>query len=61
MQVFKELGLYHTMIEESLKYYDLSACIITIESLAGKLLHKWMEDVNEVSIYSSTSTIGFLR
>ncbi|KAK5120669.1 hypothetical protein LTR85_006027 [Meristemomyces frigidus] len=47
MQVFRELGLYETMLQESLKYYDKDTCIITIESLAGKLLHKWMEDVNE--------------
>ncbi|KAK4503485.1 hypothetical protein PRZ48_004400 [Zasmidium cellare] len=47
MQVFKELGLYEIMKEESLKYYDKKTCIITIESLAGKLLHKWLEDVNE--------------
>lgn len=47
MQVFRELGLYDTMLKESLKYYDEHTCIITIESLAGKLLHKWMEDVNE--------------
>ncbi|KAF2163829.1 hypothetical protein M409DRAFT_26009 [Zasmidium cellare ATCC 36951] len=47
MQAFKELGLYEIMKEESLKYYDERTCIITTESLAGKLLHKWLEDVNE--------------
>lgn len=52
MQVFKELGLYDIMREESLKYYDEKTCIITVESLAGKLLHKWLEDVNEVSLHS---------
>lgn len=48
MQVFKELGLYETMQEESLKYYDKHTCIITIESLAGKFLKSWQADVNEV-------------
>ena len=47
MQVFKELGLYDRMREESLKYYDERACIITIESLAGKLIKEWMRDVND--------------
>lgn len=49
MQVFKELGLYDIMREESLKYYDEHTCIITIESLAGKLIRKWLDDVNEVN------------
>ena len=48
MQVFKELGLYEKMMEESLKYYDKNTCAITIESLAGRLLHEWMKDVNAV-------------
>ncbi|KAL9094068.1 MAG: hypothetical protein Q9165_003738 [Trypethelium subeluteriae] len=47
MQVFKELGLYDTMQKESLRYYDKHTCIITIESLAGKVIHKWLDDVNE--------------
>ncbi|KAI9687095.1 MAG: hypothetical protein M1822_002505 [Bathelium mastoideum] len=47
MQLFKELGLYDIMREESLKYYDEHTCVITVESLAGKLIHKWMDDVND--------------
>jgi 2-polyprenyl-6-methoxyphenol hydroxylase-like FAD-dependent oxidoreductase len=46
MQVFKELGLYEIMQTESLKYYDETACIVTIESLAGKLMNVWQSDVN---------------
>lgn len=47
MQVFRELGFYAIMLAESRKFYDEHTCIITVETLAGKLLHKWMEDVNE--------------
>lgn len=47
MQVFKELGMYDTMLKESLKYYDEHTSIVTVESLAGKLIQEWMKDVNE--------------
>lgn len=53
MQIFKELGLYDVMQEESLKYYEEKTCIVVIESLAGKLLHYYMDDVNEVRADSS--------
>ena len=35
------------MYKRQLRYYDKHTCIITVESLAGKLLHKWLDDVNE--------------
>ncbi|KAH8646863.1 FAD binding domain-containing protein [Xylariales sp. PMI_506] len=47
MQAFKELGLYEIMQSESLKYYDEKTCIVVIESLAGKLLYYYLDDVNE--------------
>ena len=61
MQVFRELGLYDVMREESRKFYDEHTCIITVESLAGKVIHKWLDDVNEVNSQILAILVGLIR
>lgn len=47
MQIYRELGLYDQMASESAKYYDEHAGLHAVETLAGKKLGTWMEDINE--------------
>lgn len=47
MQIYRELGLYDQMAAESAKYYDEHAGLHAVETLAGKKLGTWMEDINE--------------
>lgn len=47
MQIYRELGLYEKMQAESAKHYDKHAGIVAVESLAGKFLGTWMENMNE--------------
>lgn len=47
MQIYRELGLYDAMCEESSKHYDQHAGIVDVESLAGKFLRSWMSNMNE--------------
>ncbi|EME40535.1 hypothetical protein DOTSEDRAFT_136948, partial [Dothistroma septosporum NZE10] len=47
MQIYRELGLYDQMYNESLKHYDEHAGLHAVESLAGKKLGTWMADINQ--------------
>ncbi|KAK5137746.1 hypothetical protein LTR08_007317 [Meristemomyces frigidus] len=47
MQIYRELGLYEQMKQESYKYYDEHAGIYDVESLAGREIGRYMEDLNE--------------
>lgn len=47
LQIYRELGLYEAMYNESLKHYDEHAGLHIVESLAGKSLGTWMKDINE--------------
>ncbi|KAH8800330.1 4-methyl-5-nitrocatechol monooxygenase [Xylogone sp. PMI_703] len=47
MQIYRELGLYDSMLEESLKHYDSHAGVFDLESLAGKFRGTWMANMNE--------------
>ncbi|KAK4618569.1 4-methyl-5-nitrocatechol 5-monooxygenase [Fulvia fulva] len=47
MQIYRELGMYDQMYNESLKHYDEHAGLHAVESLAGKELGTWMADINQ--------------
>lgn len=47
MQIYRELGLYESMLTESAKHYDHHASIVDVESLAGKLNNTFLKNVNE--------------
>ncbi|KAF2087996.1 hypothetical protein K490DRAFT_6186, partial [Saccharata proteae CBS 121410] len=47
MEIYRELGLYEEMRAESAKYYDEKAGIVDVESLAGKFIQSWMNNINE--------------
>jgi hypothetical protein len=48
IQIYRELGLYDLMREESAKHYDEHAGIFDVESLAGKFRQTWLANMNEV-------------
>ena len=51
MQIYRELGLYEQMKEESYKHYDKRAGLYKVESLAATLkggeVGTWMKDINQ--------------
>ena len=51
MQIYRELGLYERMKEESYRHYDKHAGLHDVESLAATLkggrVGTWMKDINE--------------
>ncbi|KAK5120789.1 hypothetical protein LTR85_005855 [Meristemomyces frigidus] len=60
MQIYRELGLYEQMRQESAKHYDEHAGIYDVESLAGKELKRYMEDMNEGLEHISPTSRLFL-
>ncbi|KAJ9601904.1 hypothetical protein H2200_013574 [Cladophialophora chaetospira] len=46
MQIYRELGLYDSMAQESTKHYDEYAGIFDVESLAGKFRRQWLANMN---------------
>ncbi|KAK4541061.1 hypothetical protein LTR36_008286 [Oleoguttula mirabilis] len=60
MQIYRELGLYDQMRQESAKHYDEHAGIYDVESLAGKELKRYMEDMNEGLEHISPTSRLFL-
>lgn len=47
MEIYRELGLYEAMRQESAKAYDEHAGIVDVESLAGRHIGTWMANMNE--------------
>jgi len=60
MQIYRELGLYEQMKQESAKHYDEHAGLHAVESLAGKTLGTWMKDINEGLEHISPTSRLFL-
>lgn len=62
MQIYRELGLYEQMKEESYKHYDQKAGLYDVDSLAATLkggrVSTWMKDINEwIGAISPTSRL----
>ncbi len=47
MQIYRELGLYDSMMRESAKHYDQHASIVDVDYLAGKVQNVWLKNMNE--------------
>ena len=60
MQIYRELGLYEQMKEESYKHYDEHAGLYDVETLAGKKLGTFMKDINEGLKHTSPTSRLFL-